>query len=212
MSSPSASASPSVSATSPAVEFGAVGTTETVPCPEFLTSGAAFSAAGTEVEGETYSCGVVVVPEDHGKPDGRAIELFYLKLNSSSESSASDPFVYLAGGPGSSGTYELTANPGLYQSMQPIRQERDVIAYDQRGSGFSNYLLCAPYESALGVLQERADDAEISQTIRDLQAKDSGIGYGALRSNLCAVGRNCWVASTSGSTTASAAPRTSPHS
>ena len=188
MSSPSASAAPSMSAASSAVGFGAVGTTERVPCPEFLTSGAAFTGAGTEVEGETYTCGVVVVPENYDRPDGRTIELFYLKLHSSRPSPASDPLVYLAGGPGSSGSYELTANPGLYQSMQPIRQERDVIAYDQRGSGFSNHLLCAPYESALGVLQERADDPEISQTIQELQAQDSGIGYGALRTNLCAVG------------------------
>ena len=74
--------------------FGAVGTTETVPCPDFLTSGAAITAAGNEVEGKTFSCGVVVVPENHDKPDGRAIELFYLKLHSTAASPEPDPLVY----------------------------------------------------------------------------------------------------------------------
>ena len=42
---------------------GAVGTSETVPCPDSLAAGAAFAQSKAEVEGRTYSCGVVVVPE-----------------------------------------------------------------------------------------------------------------------------------------------------
>jgi pimeloyl-ACP methyl ester carboxylesterase len=184
----SSSQAPSSATASPAADIGAVGTTETVPCPPALAAGAAFAKAGTEVEGQTYSCGVVVVPEDYARPDGRTIELFYLKLHSASATPASDPLVYLAGGPGSTGSYELTANPGLYDSMTAIRNDRDIIAYDQRGTGYSNYLLCAPFESTLGILQDRDKNPEISQTITDLQGKDSGIGYGALRANLCGVG------------------------
>ncbi len=169
-------------------DFGAVGTTETVPCPSSLAAGAAFQAAGNEVEGETYSCGVVVVPEDHSEPGGRTFELFYLKLHSRAASPASTPMVYLAGGPGSSGSYELTSNPLLNQNLDRVRQTRDVIAYDQRGTGYSNYLLCAPFESALGILQDRDKNPQIAQTIKDLQSTTLGIGYGALRSNLCGVG------------------------
>jgi pimeloyl-ACP methyl ester carboxylesterase len=171
-----------------AQEFGAVGTTETVPCPESLPAGAAFVAAGNEVEGETYSCGVVVVPENHDKPDGRTIELFYLKLHSRADEPAATPMVYLAGGPGSSGSYELTANTYLNQNLDRIRQTRDVIAYDQRGTGYSNYLLCAPFESTLGILQDRDKNPKIAETIEDLQDTTLGIGYGALRANLCGVG------------------------
>ena len=81
----------------------AVGTTETVPCPSSIVKGAAFAASGQEVEGQTFSCGIVVVPEDHTKPDGRTIELFYLKLHSPSAAPAAQPVIYLAGGPGGSG-------------------------------------------------------------------------------------------------------------
>jgi pimeloyl-ACP methyl ester carboxylesterase len=171
-----------------ASEPGALYSTETVPCPSALAQGAAFAAAGTEVEGQTYSCGVVVVPENHDQPDGRTIELFYLKLHSSSQSPAPDPLVYLAGGPGSSGSYELTANPLLYQNINEIREQRDILAYDQRGTGFSNFLLCAPFESALGVLQDRDKNPQIAAAIKDLQDTELSIGYGALRANLCGVG------------------------
>jgi pimeloyl-ACP methyl ester carboxylesterase len=171
-----------------AAEPGALYSTETVPCPSSLAQGAAFAASGAEVEGQTYSCGVVVVPENYDQPDGRTIELFYLKLHSSSKSPEPDPLVYLAGGPGSSGSYELTANPLLYQNIGKIRERRDIIAYDQRGTGFSNYLLCAPFESALGVLQDRDKNPQIAATIKDLQDTSMGIGYGALRANLCGVG------------------------
>jgi pimeloyl-ACP methyl ester carboxylesterase len=181
-------AQPSASTPTSSPDFGAVGTTEVVPCPEFLTNGAAFQQAADEVEGQTFSCGVVVVPENHAKPDGRTIELFYLKLYSRAQPAASTPLVYLAGGPGSSGTYELTGNPLLNQNLGRIRETRDVIAYDQRGTGFSNYLLCAPFESTLGILQDRDKNPQIATTIKKLQSQDSGIGYGALRANLCGVG------------------------
>ena len=181
-------ASPAADAAGGTQAFGAVGTSETVPCPSYLTEGAAITESGKEVEGKTFSCGVVVVPENHDKPDGRTIELFYLKLHSTAPKPAPDPLVYLAGGPGSTGSYELTANPLLHKNLNRIRESRDIIAYDQRGTGYSNYLLCAPFESALGILQDRDKNPKISQTIEDLKRTELGIGYGALRANLCGVG------------------------
>ncbi len=94
-----------------AAEPGALSSTETVPCPSSIAKGAAFAASGTEVEGQTYSCGVVVVPENYAQPDGRTIELFYLKLHSSSQSPAPDPLVYLSGGPGVVRQLTRSANP-----------------------------------------------------------------------------------------------------
>jgi pimeloyl-ACP methyl ester carboxylesterase len=172
----------------PAAEFGDVGDTEVVPCPEFLVHGAAFTATKDEVEGETFSCGVVVVPENHDEPSGRTFELFYLKLHSRTQPAGATPLVYLAGGPGGSGSYELTANPALKKNIDRVRETRDVLAYDQRGTGYSNYLLCAPFEATLGILQDRDRNPQIAQTIKDLQDTELGVGYGALRANLCGVG------------------------
>jgi pimeloyl-ACP methyl ester carboxylesterase len=160
-------------------------TATVVPCPSDVLEGASF--AGSEVEGKTLECGVVTVPENHDEPDGRTIELFYLKLLSRSQSPAPDPLVYLAGGPGGAGSFDLSANKLLYQNLNKIRERRDIIAYDQRGTGYSNYLLCAPFESALGILQDRDKNPEISESIENLQKTDLGVGYGALRANLCGV-------------------------
>ena len=168
--------------------LGPVGATETVPCPSFVTDGVALKESKNEAEGTTFSCGVVVVPENHDKPDGRTIELFYLRLNSHQQPAAAAPLVYLAGGPGGSGAYDLTANKILNENLDKVRQTRDIIAYDQRGTGFSQYLLCAPFEASLGILQDRDKNPKIAATIADLQKTESGIGYAALRSNLCGVG------------------------
>lgn len=160
-------------------------TATVVPCPSDVLNAAAF--AGGEVEGETLECGVVPVPENYAEPDGRTIELFYLKLRSSSLSPAPDPLVYLAGGPGGAGSFDVPANPLLYQNLNKVRERRDIIVYDQRGSGYSNYLLCAPFESALGILQDRDKSPEIAAAIENLQETELGVGYGALRANLCGV-------------------------
>ena len=147
---------------------------------------------------------MVVVPENYAKPDGRTIELFYLKLHSSSQSPAPEPLVYLAGGPGSSGSQRGGHEPGLYLNLNQIRERQDIIAYDQRGTGYSNYLLCAPFESAHrhppGPRQEPGDRRRRSRTSR---ASELGIGYEALRANLCGVvDAGGWPGWTSGSTTA----------
>jgi pimeloyl-ACP methyl ester carboxylesterase len=76
--------------------------------------------------------------------------------------------------------------PKLLANMNPIRERRDIIAYDQRGTGLSNFLLCAPFESAVGILLERVGDPELRTALDDLQAGE-GLGYQALRYNLCGV-------------------------
>ena len=170
-----------------AQEAGTLYSNETVPCPSDVVNGAALAASSNEVEGQTFSCGVVVVPEDYSKPDGRTIELFYLKLHSSSQSPAPDPLIYLSGGPSSSGSLEAVTNPLVYQNLQKIRERRDIIAYDQRGTGFSNFLLCAPFESAVGILQDRDANPEIGAALADLQSNNEGLPYRALLANLCSV-------------------------
>lgn len=134
---------------------------EIIRCPEHVNF-AAFS--DNEVEGDTYECGIVEVPENYGKPDGRTLELVYLRLFSTSESPAEDPLLYLSGGPGGSAIREMSPGPGnfLLQNMEHIRADRDLVVYDQRGTGLSSPLLCGPAQAALGagieLLPELADD------------------------------------------------------
>ncbi|GAA4219959.1 pimeloyl-ACP methyl ester carboxylesterase [Sagittula marina] len=132
-----------------------VGAFEPTPCPILLPHDG-------EVEGETYDCGIVVVPENHETDGGRTIEIAAMRLRATTLSPRSDPVIYLAGGPGSSGLHEFAANPTLFQNMQAMRQRRDVIAFDQRGTGHSQVLACGPFFAGIGVVGEMFDEVNIA--------------------------------------------------
>jgi pimeloyl-ACP methyl ester carboxylesterase len=102
---------------------------EIVPCPGVIISGL------DEVEGETVECGIVTVPANYDNPDGAQIELMYGILKAQTLSPAADPVIYLHGGPGGAELGELTLE--LKERFASLRQRRDVVVFDQRGTGFS---------------------------------------------------------------------------
>lgn len=86
--------------------------------------------APLEVEGLTVACGKVNVPEDHGKPQGRRIDLTFMIYKSRSKAPSPDATVYLHGGPGSG----IVGNPVLISRfLDGVRSRRDIVAFDQRG-------------------------------------------------------------------------------
>lgn len=86
-------------------------------------------------EGVSARCGKLEVPEDYAKPDGRKIQLQVAIFESTSEAPAKDPVVYLSGGPGAGAVSGLAT---VATGLGPLLAERDVIAIDQRGTGFSS--------------------------------------------------------------------------
>jgi pimeloyl-ACP methyl ester carboxylesterase len=132
-----------------------VGVFEPTPCPIPLPYEG-------EVEGETYDCGIVIVPENHAADGGRTLEIAAMRLRATTLSPRPDPVFYLAGGPGSSGLHEFAANPTLFQNMQAMRQRRDVITFDQRGTGHSQILACGPFFAGIGVVGEMFDEVNIA--------------------------------------------------
>ncbi|HIK43333.1 MAG TPA: alpha/beta fold hydrolase, partial [Leptolyngbyaceae cyanobacterium M65_K2018_010] len=106
-----------------------------IPCPTVLPP--------NEIEGKTITCGLFTVPENYADPNGRQIELTYAVLHSRSLSPAPDPIMDLRGGPGGS-TLESKALATRVNIYEPLRQTRDIIVLDQRGTQFSNRLGCAP--------------------------------------------------------------------
>ncbi len=109
-----------------------------IPCPTAI--------APEEIDGKTTICGVVTVPEDYSKPNGRQIELTYALLKSKSLSPQPDPLIALHGGPGGS---DISAIPYFTVLYSQQRQNRDVILFDQRGSRYSGALLCSPTANIL---------------------------------------------------------------
>ncbi|HYV82322.1 MAG TPA: alpha/beta hydrolase [Pyrinomonadaceae bacterium] len=78
--------------------------------------------------------GTLLVPENRSKPDSNLIELAFVRFKSTAKNPG-PPIVYLAGGPGGSGIY--TAKGSRFPLFMVLREIADVIAFDQRGTGYS---------------------------------------------------------------------------
>ena len=87
---------------------------------------------------EIARCGVVRVPEDRGRPGGRQIALNVVVLPAT-EPQRLPALFDLDGGPG----LPATKNLSFYLSDgASYRRERDIVLFDQRGTGGSNPLYC----------------------------------------------------------------------
>ena len=77
-------------------------------------------------------CGYLTVPEDRGDPMGNQVELAVAIIESQSANPLPDPVIYLEGGPGGA------ALLGIESLLDhPLLADRDLIMFDQRGTGFS---------------------------------------------------------------------------
>ena len=111
-------------------------------------------------------CGFLTVPENRTKSGSRTIRLAVAVLKSTSSTPAPDPMLYLSGGPG---------QPNLSNNMQafsrdfadPVQSKRDLVFFDQRGTGLSLPALDCPelnaaFRTALAA-NIRADAQELGQ-------------------------------------------------
>jgi len=110
-------------------------------------------------------CGYVNVPENYTDPDSALIQLAVTIVRSPGGARYADPVVYLEGGPGGSGTADVE---GWLE--QPFLADRDLILFDQRGTGWSwPSLNC--YE-----LEYASDDTDLEAAIACYERlRDEGI-------------------------------------
>lgn len=95
-----------------------------------------------------FTCGFLIVPEDHALPEGKTIRLMVATAHSLSPEPEPDPVVLLSGGPGS-GAVGSTGD-SLYE--RTIRERRNLIFLDQRGTGHSQPSLDCPELDNLSLL------------------------------------------------------------
>ena len=119
---------------------------------------------GEKVDAEL---GILLVPENRRDPQSNLIELAFVRFKSTAKNPG-PPIVYLAGGPGGSGTG--TARGSRFPLFMALREVGDVIAFDQRGTGMSKpNLTCLQRfdlpldvvpsrEAVVRVLRERSRD------------------------------------------------------
>ncbi|MBC7910398.1 MAG: alpha/beta fold hydrolase [Pyrinomonadaceae bacterium] len=97
--------------------------------------------------------GRFTVPAKRSNPNGKKIELAFVRLKSSSQNPG-PPLVILAGGPGSSG---ITDAKVFYYIFGALLEMGDVVALEQRGVGMSR-----PYMGCKGI-RPFAPDALVSR-------------------------------------------------
>ncbi|RUO62527.1 alpha/beta hydrolase [Pseudidiomarina insulisalsae] len=111
---------------------------------------------------EQLRCGTLTVPENYAEPEGRSIDIHFAVLPAISENKKPDPLVILAGGPGQAAT-ELAAM--INRIFQTVRQQRDILLIDQRGTGKSAPLSCEV--NHVEELVKADDDLDLAAMARD---------------------------------------------
>jgi pimeloyl-ACP methyl ester carboxylesterase len=108
--------------------------------------------------GADFECGYLTVPEQHSQPDGSTIELGVVILKSNGPSPRPDPLVMAQGGPGGSTIHTYATL--LLDS--PLRRERDIVLFDQRGTLRSKPALLCPenIELTLRTIEQNLGRAE----------------------------------------------------
>ncbi len=126
------------------------------------------------VEGGEVTCGYVTVPEEHANLDGPTLRLAVAIVQSTSDSPRPDPLVYGSGGPG--GSTLATLPMWLSSRFDTIREERDIVLIEQRGTTYAEPALqCEEiYQAGIDMLtqdldltDEQAAMLDAIQTCRD---------------------------------------------
>lgn len=133
------------------------GATATTGVPRFEKNDCWFK----EPAGRTVECGYLIVPEDHAKPDGQTIKLAVARFKSDASKPEADPIVYLEGGPGGSPLKSsILSQFDVYYG--PLLDKRDLILFDQRGTGYSQPALDCPemVKMALDTLDQNLNAAQ----------------------------------------------------
>jgi pimeloyl-ACP methyl ester carboxylesterase len=85
-------------------------------------------------------CTSVSVPLDWSAPQGKRIDITAVVAPALTARPAEDPLLVLAGGPGQAAS---DLGPWLSSAFKDVRQTRDVILFDMRGTGLSGKLDCS---------------------------------------------------------------------
>ena len=144
-------------------------------------------------------CGIIEVPENWDRP-GRRLPIHVVVLPATNAPALPDPIVVLMGGPGEDAISGASLFASLFASL---RDRRDLVLIDQRGTGESAALRCAFYsaddpatnlrdlfppaavEECARRLQTQADLTQytFAHFARDLEHIRRTLGYGPINVN-----------------------------
>ncbi len=123
-------------------------------------------------EGARVDCGFAVLPERYDQTSDSVVRLAVSTYRSYKQAPA-PPLIYLSGGPGAPAVEGMIE--GYDGFIAPLLGERDVIIFDQRGTGLSEpALTCPEYISALRTeLKKELSEEELNELYADAFARCS---------------------------------------
>ena len=162
--------------TAPATTAAPATTTTTAPSYEPVVESA--PCDGEVPDDPRVECGVLTVPMDRNDPDAGDVTIPYAIVHSPDPAPLDDPIIYFSGGPGDAGRdiADFLVEIGIAGGP------RDVIVFDQRGTGASTPSLdCPEYTEAVWELL-----AAPAPPLEELAISDAALG--ACRARLLADG------------------------
>jgi len=104
-------------------------------------------------KGKAATCGHLIVLEDRTKPDGRRVSLPIVVIKASGSNRLADPVVFLSGGPGQGVGLDKEGMKTWwsYEKYWSWMKNRDLVLFEQRGTGLSEPSLNCPEVDERGV-------------------------------------------------------------
>ncbi|GGB57590.1 alpha/beta hydrolase [Shewanella inventionis] len=144
---------------------------------------------------EQLQCGKITVPENPKLADGKQIDIHFAILPAIKNTHPDEALLAISGGPGQSAIENAA---GFNRMLTKVRQNRDILLIDQRGTGQSNLLSCddenmsflsindseldtvAMTEACLASIEADVTQYGSNNAVKDFEAVRQFLGYNKL--------------------------------
>jgi pimeloyl-ACP methyl ester carboxylesterase len=121
---------------------------------------------------DRLQCGYVSVLENPDEPSGPMIDIHYVVIPAIKPTNPAEAFLAISGGPGQSAIDDAAA---FVSTFKKVRETRDILLIDQRGTGRSNLLACPEDKSLLPLTIDDRSIDYLKETQKCLSELDGNV-------------------------------------